>query len=82
MKNLAEKITMTAQDVLTFYKTTAPLSIVINAVAGLILLVAGIMMLKDPTKRKGKVIGGKICIVLSIIAFVGTIIAAILSYVV
>lgn len=82
MKNLAENITMKAEEILNFYKTTAPFSIITNALVGLILLIIGVIMLRDPAKTKGKVIGGRICIVISIIAFIGTIVAAILSYVV
>lgn len=56
-----------------FSKNLAPVFIILNIAVGIILLVAGVVLLKKVDKTRKQRICGQICIVISILGFLGAI---------
>lgn len=58
--------------IISFLKTFAPVSIASNLIIGILLLVISISLLSVKQKTKGKIIGGRICLVMSGLALIGS----------
>lgn len=70
------------RNIINFLKSTAPISIVFNIGLGIALLIVGIIFLKKQQQTQRRKIGGWICVIISVLAFLGAVSNWIFTYVV